>query len=61
MSDEKATPPSTIENELLRARLETQKKDKLVHLLIGLVAGLVVGFFGANWLNASAVPATQTA
>lgn len=61
MSDEKATPPSNIENELLRARLETQKKDKLVHLLIGLVAGLIVGFFGANWLNASAVPATQTA
>jgi len=61
MSDEKSNSVSKIENELLRARLETQKKDKLVHLLIGLVAGLVVGFFGANWLNTSAVQGTQVA
>ena len=49
MTDEKVTTPSSIEHELLQARLEAQKKDKLVHLLIGLVAGLAVGFFGANW------------
>lgn len=46
---------ANVETELLRARLEAQKKDKLVHLLIGLVAGLVVGFFGANWLNSRGV------
>lgn len=41
----------TADNELLKAKLEAQKKDKLVHLLAGLVVGLLVGFFGANWLN----------
>lgn len=61
MSDGKANSLANVETELLRARLETQKKDKLVHLLIGLVAGLIVGFFGANWLNARAVTGTQMA
>ena len=42
---------NTAETELLKAKIEAQKKDKLVHLLAGLVVGLLVGFFGANWLN----------
>lgn len=60
MSYEKVNTGSNIEAELLRARLETQKKDKLVHLLIGLVAGLAVGFFGANLMNSSAGSPKQT-
>lgn len=52
--------------ELLRAKLEAQKKDKLLHLMAGLFVGLVVGFFGANWMNShpglgapsAAIPAT---
>jgi tetratricopeptide (TPR) repeat protein len=42
--------------ELLKAKLEAQRKDKLLHLVGGLFVGLIVGFFGANWMNASAVP-----
>lgn len=61
MTDEKMIPAPGIENELLKARLEAQKKDKLVHLLIGLVAGLTVGFFGANWMNTNAGPGTKVA
>ena len=38
--------------ELLKAKLEAQKKDKLLHLMGGLFLGLIVGFFGANWMNA---------
>lgn len=38
--------------ELLKAKLEAQKKDKLLHLMGGLFVGLIVGFFGANWMNA---------
>lgn len=40
--------------EVLTAKLESQKKDKLLHLVGGLVFGLVVGFLVTNWLNASA-------
>jgi tetratricopeptide (TPR) repeat protein len=38
--------------EILKAKLEAQKKDKLLHLMGGLFLGLIVGFFGANWMNA---------
>jgi len=38
--------------ELMKAKLEAHKKDKLLHLLSGLFVGLLVGFFGANWMNA---------
>jgi len=61
MSDENASQVTHLENELLKSRLEAQKKDKLVHLLIGLVAGLAVGFYGANWMNTSAGNAARTA
>ena len=52
---------NTVENELLKAKIEAQKKDKLVHLLAGLVVGLLVGFFGANWLNAQPAVGPQAA
>lgn len=39
--------------ELMKAKLEAQKKDKLLHLVMGLFVGLLVGFFGANWMNAN--------
>jgi tetratricopeptide (TPR) repeat protein len=38
--------------ELLKAKLEAQRKDKLLNLISGLFVGLLVGFFGANWMNA---------
>jgi len=44
--------------ELMKAKLEAQKKDKLLHLVMGLFVGLLVGFFGANWMNKSAAVAT---
>jgi tetratricopeptide (TPR) repeat protein len=51
--------------ELLKAKLEAQKKDKMLHLIVGLFVGLLVGFFGANWMNAhpgvSAPAGTQVA
>lgn len=49
MSD---TTNSKANIELMKARLEAHKKDKLLHLLSGLFVGLLVGFFGANWMNA---------
>jgi tetratricopeptide (TPR) repeat protein len=51
--------------ELMRAKLEAQKKDKLLHLVMGLFVGLLVGFFGANWMNSNpatvGAPAASTA
>jgi tetratricopeptide (TPR) repeat protein len=50
------TKQATESNELLRARLEAQKKDKIIHLLVGLIVGFLVGFFVTNMMNRSAAP-----
>ncbi|MFN7985214.1 MAG: tetratricopeptide repeat protein [Vicinamibacterales bacterium] len=52
------TTPSKIDVELMKAKLEAHKKDKLLHLVSGLFAGLLIGFFGANWINGR--PAAMT-
>lgn len=40
-----------VEVNLLKAKLEAQRKDKTIYFLVGLFAGLIVGFFVTNHLN----------